>query len=64
MMNMNENSIKNNVFQPMYMYLLIGVFILFIFIIIMEFYVKYKSQIRKCVERQDIEDNNRGESSH
>lgn len=29
MMVMNENYIKNNVFRPMYMYLLIGVFILF-----------------------------------
>ena len=31
----------------------------FVYIIIMEFYVKYNSQIRKCVERQDIEDYNR-----
>ena len=29
MMDMNENYIKNNVCRPMYMYLLIGVFILF-----------------------------------
>lgn len=53
---MNENQIKNNMFQPMYMYLLVGfsfIFILFLFIIIMEFYVKYKLSKRKCVKRQD-----------
>ena len=63
MMVMNENLKKNDVLRPMYMYLLIGVCILILFIIIMEFYVKYQSPKRKCVQRQDIEDNNRGISS-
>lgn len=56
---MNDNTSKNNVFPPMYMYLLIGfsfIFILFLFIIIMEVYVKYKLSKRKCVKRQDIDD--------
>ena len=64
MMVMNENFIKNDMLRPMYMYLLIGVCILILFIIIIEFYVKYKSPERKFVERQDIEDNNQETSSH
>lgn len=52
---MNENPIKNDMFQPMYMYLLVGfsfIFILFLFIIIIEVYVKYKLSKRKGVKRQ------------
>ena len=63
---MNENPIINNMFQPMYMYLLVGfsfLFILFLFIIIMEVYVKYKLSKRKSVKSQDIDDpSNNGHS--
>lgn len=56
---MNENPIINNMFQPIYMYLLVGfsfIFIMFLFIIIIEFYVKYKLSKRKSVKRQAIDD--------
>lgn len=55
---MSNNPIKNNVFQPMCIFLLVGfsfIFILFLFIFIMEFFVKYKLSKRKWVKKQDID---------